>query len=174
MLREYQKEDLSEMREWVNDPEIVDNLSDIFIHPHTLNETENYLNSILERKLEKEEHFVIAEKQTGNYMGQIGLINIDTRNRVAEIGIVIGKKQLMGKGIGMQALRLIQRYAFDSLNLNRLELRVYACNTRAYRCYVKSGFQEEGKLRERFYIHGRYEDVILLGMLKKDYEELKN
>ena len=48
MLREYKKEDLHPMREWVNDPEIVENLHDLFLHAHTLNETENYLNTMLE------------------------------------------------------------------------------------------------------------------------------
>ncbi len=66
VLREYRKEDLAQIREWVNDPEIVDNLEDIFLHPHTLNETENYLNAVLERKMENEEHFIIAHIKAKN------------------------------------------------------------------------------------------------------------
>jgi hypothetical protein len=68
MLREYIKEDLSHMREWVNDSDIVRNLSDIFIYPSTLNATESYLNSVLEGKANDEAHFIIAEKTTGGYL----------------------------------------------------------------------------------------------------------
>lgn len=53
ILREYSKEDLKFMRQWCNDPEIVDNLSDIFLFPHTVNGTEQYINSILEGKLSR-------------------------------------------------------------------------------------------------------------------------
>lgn len=170
MLREYRKEDLPEMREWVNDPEIVDNLADIFNHPHTLNETERFLNAILERRMHNEEHFVIADKDSGDYIGQICLINIDFKNRIAEIGIVIGKREKLGKGIGKQAIKLIQQYSFKTLNLNKLELRVHAYNTRAHRCYKECGFIEEGRIRYKYYFQGKYEDVILLGILKSEYE----
>ncbi|MDR9857559.1 GNAT family N-acetyltransferase [Paenibacillus sp. VCA1] len=63
ILREYRKEDLKFMRQWCNDPEIVDNLSDIFLFQHTVNGTEQYLNSILEGNTEQK-GFVIAHKDT--------------------------------------------------------------------------------------------------------------
>jgi len=47
MLREYKLEDLQHIRKWVNDPEVVDNLSDIFLVPHSLAETESFLNLFL-------------------------------------------------------------------------------------------------------------------------------
>ena len=99
-LREYRKEDLPHMREWVNDPDIVDNLSDLFLYAHSVNETENFLNTILEGKNNQQKHFVIADKHTENYIGQIDLISIDWKNCAAEMGIVIGKKDLLGKGFG--------------------------------------------------------------------------
>lgn len=78
MLREYQKEDLTKMRKWVNDPVITDNLSDNFLYPHTVNDTEAYLNAILEGKTQQK-GFVIAHKESGTYIGQIDLYSIDWR-----------------------------------------------------------------------------------------------
>jgi RimJ/RimL family protein N-acetyltransferase len=66
-LREYKLEDLQHMRKWVNDPEVVDNLSDIFLVPHSLAETENYLNSVLKGDRKKSFCFVIADKETEAY-----------------------------------------------------------------------------------------------------------
>jgi RimJ/RimL family protein N-acetyltransferase len=60
ILREYRQTDLEYIREWVNDPEVVDNLSDIFVYPHTLTQTENWLTAQLEGKGNK--GFVIAHK----------------------------------------------------------------------------------------------------------------
>jgi len=140
------------MREWVNDPEIVDNLSDLFLHAHSLNETERFLNGVLEGTLENQKNFVIADKQTEDYIGQIDIIGIDWKNSVAEMGIVIGKKDYLGKGFGTEAVRLLQYFVFERLNLNRLQLSVHDYNTRAYKCYLKCGFIEEGRSRQSFFI----------------------
>lgn len=48
ILREYQKEDLPYIRTWVNDPEITDYLSNVFLYPHTVDGTEKFLNAMLE------------------------------------------------------------------------------------------------------------------------------
>jgi RimJ/RimL family protein N-acetyltransferase len=173
MLREYQKEDLTYIREWVNDPEITDNLSDIFLHAHSLNETENFLHTILENKSENQIYFVIADKQTGNYIGQIDIIRINWKNRVAEFGIVIGKKDVLGKGIGTDAIKLLQYFVFERLNLNRLQLSLHDYNERAYKCYLKCGFIEEGRSRQSFFINGHYTDRIFMGILRDEYSRLK-
>lgn len=171
VLREYRKEDLSYMRQWCNDPEIVDNLSDAFLYPHTVNSTEQYLDSILEGTTEQK-GFVIALKNTEEYIGQIDLFKIDWKNRSTELGIVIGMKEHLGKGYGTEAIKVLQDFVFNSLNLNRLQLEVYDYNERAYKCYMKCGFKEEGRLRERYFKKGRYSDTIYMSILKREYERL--
>lgn len=170
MLREYRKEDLPQIRAWVNDPEIVQFLSDIFLYASTLNETERFLDHVLEASSPDEKHFIIAEKDTEAYIGQIDLFKIDWKNRVAEIGIVIGRKEFLGRGIGSEAIRLLQSFAFNEMNLNRLELVVFDFNPRAYRCYIKNGFVEEGRLRKKLYHGGEYHDLIYMGILKEEFE----
>lgn len=172
MLREYQKKDLEYMRKWVNDPDITDYLSDIFLYPHTLNSTEEYLQMRLDNKGD-EKGFIIANKETEEYIGQIGLMRIDWKNRVSELGIVIGNKEHLNKGYGNEALKLLQKFVFEYLNLHRLELYVHSYNERAYKCYLKSGFKEEGRKRECFYYKGNYFDHIFMAILKKEYEAMK-
>lgn len=172
-LREYSRDDLKFMRQWCNDPEIVDNLSDVFLFPHTENGTEQYLNSILEGKTEQK-GFVIADKVTKEYIGQIDLFKIDWKNRSTELGIVIGIKKYLGNGYGTEAIKLLQNFVFNKLNLNRLQLEVHDFNERAYKCYIKCGFTEEGRLRENNFVNGRYSDTIYMSILKREYEKMND
>ena len=170
MLREYKREDLQHMRKWVNDPEVVDNLSDIFLAPHTLDATEEFLNSVLKGTRQNTYSFVIADKDTEGYIGQIDLFNIDMKNRFAEVGIVIGEGDNRGKGLGFEAIKVLQEFVFNRLNMHRLQIKVHSDNTRGHRCYLKSGFKEEGRLRQNFYINGKYLDTIILSILKSEFE----
>lgn len=172
MLREYRIEDLPYIRKWVNDIEITRYLSNIFVYPHTLNETENFLNSMLQGNSNMK-GFIIAEKETEEYIGQIDLIKMDWISRIGTLGIVIGTKENLSKGYGTEAIKLIQDFAFNKLNLHKLDLEVRDYNERAIRCYKKCGFIEEGRIRENFFVDGKYTDTIFMGILKREYEAIK-
>ena len=172
MLREFKKEDLEHIRKWVNNAEITDNLSDMFLYPHTMNSTESFLDSILNDKLNNEKIFAIADKITEEYIGQISLFNIDWKNRIAQIAIVIGNVENQDKGIGYGAMKLIQSFAFNMMNLNKLELTVHEFNFKAHKLYMKCGFVEEGRLRQKTFTKGKYFDLIYMGILKSEYDAI--
>ncbi len=172
MLREFQKEDLEFMRKWVNDSDVTGILSDEFLYPQTLNNTEDYLNSVLEGKHEKS-NFVIADKTTESYIGQINLFKVNWKNRVAEMGIVIGIKECQGKGFAHEAILLLQKFAFNTMNLNRVELTMHEYNQKAYNLYIKCGFKEEGRLRQKVYTNGKYADAIYMAILKSEYDAIQ-
>ena len=77
-LREYRISDLDSIRQWVNDPEITNTLSDVFLYPHSKNESETFLNMIMEGK-SSTKSFVIAEKDSLEYIGQIDLLSLTGR-----------------------------------------------------------------------------------------------
>ncbi|WP_123040581.1 GNAT family N-acetyltransferase [Cohnella candidum] len=168
MLREYRIDDLEPMRRWVNDADIVCHLSDIFLYPHPLQASEQFLEEMLEGTSDSR-GFVIADPETEAYIGQVNLDRIDWKNRVGSIGIVIGSPENLGKGYGTEALQMLVRFAFLELNLNRLELEVYDFNERACRSYRSCGFREEGRLREKQFKNGRYVDVIVMGLLRSEW-----
>lgn len=169
VLREYRREDLPHMRAWTNDAEITEQLSDIFLFAHTLEMTESFLSSMLQGTGEMK-GFVIADAATLDYIGQIDLHHLDWKNRSATVGMVIGRKELLGQGYGREAMRLMQRFVFHSLNMHRLELTVYEYNERAMRSYAACGFVEEGRLRGKQFRRGRYWDVVCMSMLQDEYE----
>jgi RimJ/RimL family protein N-acetyltransferase len=170
VLREYQWEDLPHIREWVNDDEITRNLHDVFLFPNTLYDTESFLRMMIEGK-SGSKGFIISDKDTRSYIGQIDLHQIDYRNSHATLGIVIGKKDYLGKGYGKEAIDLLMHFVFRDLNLIRLELDVYAYNERAYKCYLKCGFKEEGRMRKKLFRDGKYWDVIKMSILREEFEE---
>lgn len=171
MLREYQKEDLPYLREWVNDPVILRYLSDVFLFPHTLDETESFLNGKLENKNLGSKGFVIADNSTGAYLGQIDLVNIDWKNRKAMFGIVLGRKVNFDRGYGSEAIGVLLRFAFREMGLNRIALDVKDSNERGIACYRKCGFREEGRFREDYFQAGKYGDTIRMSILRREWEE---
>lgn len=166
-LREYRSEDLHALRSWVNDPETTKYLSGAYRRPQSWEQTEEWLMSRL-RGDAGGEAFVIADIQTQNYLGQCDLMLIDYVARSAEMAIVL-TKEARGRGIAAEAIRLLCVYAFDTLNLNRVWLRVAAGNARAARAYERAGFAREGVMREAMYIDGAYEDVLIMGLLAREY-----
>jgi RimJ/RimL family protein N-acetyltransferase len=85
------------------------------------------------------------------------------------VGIVIGDKRYWSKGLGTEAMVAILRFAFATMNLRRIYLKVYAYNTRAIRSYEKAGFVREAMLRDDVYSEGSYHDTIVMGMLREEF-----
>ncbi len=74
------------------------------------------------------------------------------------------------RGFGRKALRWIKFFTFEQLGYHRLELDVLASNKRAQHLYRSEGFIDEGKLREAHKTFQGYEDLLLLSMLKSEYQ----
>jgi len=107
--------------------------------------------------------------ETGEFIGVTGLHGLSVRHRHVQFGISIGVKAMWGKGYGTEAAQLLVRHAFQTLNLNRVQLDVYEFNQKAIRCYEKAGFQIEGRLRESFFAEGRYWDTLVMGILRSEW-----
>lgn len=89
-----------------------------------------------------------------------------------DLGIGI-HKDFQGKGYGTEAIKWALGWAFDYANAHRVELIVFGWNTKAYALYRRVGFREEGRKRERLRKHGKYWDVIEMGILEQEWRALK-
>jgi RimJ/RimL family protein N-acetyltransferase len=116
---------------------------------------------------------VIEVRSQDNWLavGDCGFNKIDHRNRSGEIGIFIGQKDLWNRGYGTETMRLLLKHGFHTLNLYRIFLRVFETNKNAIRSYEKAGFVHEGRLRQAQYSNGKYEDVLLMSVLKPEWQE---
>ncbi len=116
--------------------------------------------------------FMIRTLDEDRLIGGIGLDGIDWSNGEAFVGIGLGEREYWGKGYGTDAMHLILNYAFTELNLRRVSLNVFEYNPRAFRSYVKAGFQEEGRVRKYLNRDGQRWDLIFMGILKEEWEAL--
>lgn len=113
--------------------------------------------------------FAICLLNTAEIMGDLAILDIDQDNKKAGFRISLHRTNALNKGYGTEAVQLAQRFAFEELQLNRLELEVYSHNIRGIKAYEKAGFKKEGTLRQSLYLNGNYSDEILMGMLQEDY-----
>ncbi|MDM5297039.1 GNAT family protein [Bacillus pumilus] len=117
--------------------------------------------------------FAICLLETKEMIGDAAIMDIDLINRSAGFRIALHGPEHFHQGFGTEAVRLIQAFAFESLELNRLELEVFSHNPRAIRSYEKAGFQYEGKRRQTLYFNGAYSDEIIMGILREEYVQIK-
>jgi diamine N-acetyltransferase len=102
-------------------------------------------------------------------VGIVSLTGIHPVHRSAEFHMMIGRADLYGKGIGTEATRQMLRHGFLDLNLWRIYLSVLAGNAAAIRVYEKAGFRREGQAREAAFKNGRYEDTVLMSVLRAEF-----
>jgi RimJ/RimL family protein N-acetyltransferase len=103
-------------------------------------------------------------------IGAAGLHEVDFKNRHAAFGLSLGDKEEWGKGYGTEATALVVKYAFETLNLNRVWLHVFEYNERAVRVSEKTGFRHEGVLRQDTYREGRYWNTHVMAILREEWE----
>jgi RimJ/RimL family protein N-acetyltransferase len=103
-------------------------------------------------------------------IGFIGLEGIDWANGDSWVGIGIGEAEYRGKGYGTDAMQVILGFAFRELNLHRVSLSVFEYNPRAIRSYEKAGYRHEGRLRAEINRDGRRWDVLMMGILRTEWE----
>lgn len=112
--------------------------------------------------------FAIRLKKGGALIGMCQLTGINAVSRSADLQIRIGVEGARGKGLGLEAVRLLLARGFRDLNLHRISLQVFATNTRAIKTYEAAGFRHEGTLRDAAFIDGRFVDMRVMAVLEDE------
>jgi RimJ/RimL family protein N-acetyltransferase len=141
--------------------------------PFARDEEEQWIrNTWVERRKGTGYQFAVDDKVTNEFIGGGGLFGINNFTRSAELGIAIYAEKNWGKGYGTDIMKVLLRFGFDFLNLNRIQLRVVDYNIRGIKTYKKVGFKEVGKFRQTHYWEGKYYDHILMDILREEWMEL--
>jgi RimJ/RimL family protein N-acetyltransferase len=112
-----------------------------------------------------------AIEADGQFIGQCALFNINPVAHTCALGITIGNKEYWGRGYGRESIALLVDYAFRHHNFHKIWLEVHANNNRALRSYAACGFREEGRLRAHVWSNGQYEDLIVMGLLRAEWQQ---
>ena len=168
-LRPLEKGDAPVITPWFNDAEVTRFL--LRVRPMSVAAEEAFIAGVNADPMEMILGVVVRE--TDRLIGTTALHKTDIRNRHTMFGIVLGDKAAWGKGYGTEVTRLMVRYAFETLNLNRVSLHVFENNPRGVRAYEKAGFRIEGRLRQDCFREGRYWDTIVMGILREEWRRVE-
>ncbi|WP_374689719.1 GNAT family N-acetyltransferase [Promineifilum sp.] len=104
-------------------------------------------------------------------VGLLEFDGVDWSNRTTFVSIGIGEARHRGQGYGRDAMAVGLRFAFHELNLHRVCLTVFGYNAAAIALYERLGFTREGVYREHIERDGRRYDMLLYGLLRREWEK---
>jgi RimJ/RimL family protein N-acetyltransferase len=160
--------DIEILARWVNDPSIRLFL-DHRVFPMSQLAEETWVRNMCTQSAPRTDVVFLARKKgEERAIGCAGLHGINWISRSAEFGILLESSE-QNQGYGREISAQLLAYAFRKLNLNRVYLRVCALHTRAIKCYENAGYVREGVTRQSFYIDGKYEDTVLMAVLRENW-----
>lgn len=171
ILRALELEDAEVLREMINDSEIEKNVAG-WSFPVSKHAQIEWIEKV--NKSYTDYVFAIEYLDMG-CIGVANLINIDWKNRSAFHGIKLVNKDFRGKGIGTDTVLTIMNYAFNELQLNRLDGSIIEHNSASQKLYKKCGWEIEGIKKEAIFKSGKYYNNYIVGITHKEYKKfIKN
>ena len=161
-LRIQEKEDLSLIAEWINDPEFMGEYD--IIQQVSKTELEKRVTSA-----PPELKSFLIEKKDGT---KIGAIACCPRGEIFEInyGLISGERN---KGYCTEAVKIIVDYVFLSKDTVRVQARTDVRNEASQKVLEKTGFKKEGLIRKAAFIRGDWRDLFIYSILRDEWKEPK-
>ena len=128
----------------------------------------HYKATMEEYKAGRELTWLMERKDTGKVIGEIVLYDFQLKKQ-ADIGYRINKN-FWGQGFATEAGQAMEKVAFETLNLHRLQIRCFSNNHGSVRVAHKLGFQQEGLIRQGVIINV-LTDYYIFGYLKEEYDK---
>ena len=108
---------------------------------------------------------VIADRSSDRALGSVWLWQLNRNELRAEIGYWL-LREARGRGAATRAVRLVSRYAFGRLGLERLDLFTLPDNDGSRRVAERAGFNEEGLLRAYRRRGDERVDMVVYGLVR--------
>jgi RimJ/RimL family protein N-acetyltransferase len=156
---------------WNCDSEYKRLLDSDAMYLHSAKASQKWLEKELEEQSINQHWFSIRKLNDDKLLGDIDLYVHNWSARDAFVGLGIGEREFWGKGYGTDAMRVILRYGFTEVNLQRITLNVFEYNPRAIRSYEKAGFRHEGRMCGFLNKEGRRWDMFFMGILREEWME---
>jgi len=162
VLRNLESNDVTQNYvDWLNNPEINKYLS----CANTFQTIEACISYVQSYQKRNDATLIgIFLKENGLHIGNLTLSMIDLHNKSVAIGISIGRKEYVGKGLAGEALTAIVRCCFKQLGFHRIWASINVKNTRSFNLFIKCGFKIEELLRESININGEFQDGYIVSV----------
>ena len=169
-LRKLNMRDAQDIYRYSRDPEVARHV--LWEAHRSIGDSRAYLRYMLRRYRSHEPaSWGIELIETGRIIGTIGFMWVQEDNAAAEVGYSLAR-DCWGRGFMTEALRAVIQYGFDHMSLNRIEAQHETTNPASGAVMRKCHMQHEGTLRSRLYNKGRYVDVELYAILRRDFNRL--
>lgn len=167
-LRPFVMADAPQVQQLVSDRAIADTTLNI-PHPYPEDGATEWIAHHQE-KVASGEAFVwaITAAESGTLLGSISL-HCRSKHSRAELGYWIGVP-FWGSGYCTEAARVVVRFGFDEINLNRIFAHHMTRNPASGRVLQKLGMKHEGTLRQHIRKWHQYEDLAIYAILQQDYK----
>lgn len=160
--------DIESVTRWINSPK---NRQFILQYlPQTRPQEEKWLEE--HGKSPSEITLGIVAKPEMHLIGLMGLHRVDWKNGNATTGAIIGESAYWGKGYGTDAKMALLEYAFLELGLQKICSSVLAFNNRSMAYSMHCGYTVEGTLKRHIHRGGRYHDLVLLAVFRRQWEPI--
>jgi RimJ/RimL family protein N-acetyltransferase len=111
----------------------------------------------------------VDRRADGTFLGWCGLTRWNPDHRSAALGYCFGEAA-WGHGYATEAAGALLRWAFETLDLNRVQAETDTRNTPSARVLEKLGFVREGTLREDCVVDGEVSDSWVFGLLRRQFD----
>ncbi|MEI6490951.1 MAG: GNAT family protein [Verrucomicrobiota bacterium] len=163
ILRDFRLEDITQdYIDWMNDPVVVQFTESRF-HPHSIESISDFVEQC--RRSPCDLLLGIFSENDGLHLGNIKLGPINSYHRIADIGLIVGRKTHWGKGVASEAIALVRDYAFQGLALHKVTASFYEGNTGSEKAFLKADFVREGVRNMHVKYEDRWMNVIELGCI---------
>lgn len=168
-LRAIELGDLDLLQKWSNDPEINYMLGG-WHFPSSNQDQEKWFNSLSVNSVNQ--RFAIDTADLG-LIGMANLVDVNWKDRNAFHGMVLGDKDMRGKGYGVDTIMAINKYAFEELGLKRMNGSMISYNEASIGVYTKKcGWKIEGIKKNSYFRKNQWWDQVVVGITREDYFEL--
>lgn len=149
---------------WLNDPDVM-GFTEARFAEHTPESAEAYIRaSAGDPNCRLWRIMVDGDRHVGN----IRLSAIQWRHGRADVAIILGEKDVWGRGVASAAIGAAAAVAFAELGLHKLTAGMYGPNRGSIRAFEKAGFTIEARRPEHYRHDGRFVEGVFMGLLARD------
>lgn len=168
MLRKINENDLQAIYRYGSNPNVSQHVS--WETHQSIEDTKGFVKTILDGyRQETKALWGMELKSSGQLVGTIDFVTIESKHRKAEIGYVLAE-DCWGKGYMTEAAKQIIAYGFNELDLERIQARCFVANKGSARVMEKAGMTFEGIMRKAMFAKGKFHDLKLYSILSDEWK----
>jgi predicted dehydrogenase/RimJ/RimL family protein N-acetyltransferase len=150
---------------WLTDPEV-----GRFLETRHRRQTLDTIHEFVGRVNARDDEFLfgIFLKDNDRHVGNIKVGPVKENHSLADVSLFIGERDCWGRGIATDAIRVVSRFAFEALGVNKLNASAYAENRGSIGAFLRVGYTQEGVRKRHLFLDGEPADVIEVGLCAED------